>query len=307
MSGPARGRRRGPGGRDASGGGGLALVDKPAGMTSHDVVDRCRRIFSTRRVGHAGTLDPSATGVLVLAVGGATRLLRFVSGLPKAYRGEAVLGVATTTLDAEGEVTGRWDMSGVGLEEVRRIAATLEGELLQVPPAISAVKVEGQPLYRLARAGVEVERAARPVRVDTFDVDPGEEPGVFVIHVACSSGTYVRSLVADLGSRLGGGAHLRGLRRLSVGPYSIDECLPLETLSATDLLAPVEALRGWEQVPVAPDLARAVSHGAVLEPSALGAGGPGPWAVVDDGGRLLATYEPAGGRARPTVVLAAAE
>lgn len=282
-------------------------MDKPAGMTSHDVVDRCRRILSTRRVGHAGTLDPSATGVLVLAVGRATRLLRFVSGLPKAYRGEAVLGVATTTFDADGEVTGRWDLSGVSPEDVRRAAATLEGDLLQVPPAISAVKVKGQPLYRLARAGVEVERTARPVHVDTFDVEPGDEPGVFLVHVVCSSGTYVRSLVADLGSRLGGGAHLRGLRRLSVGPYRIEECLPLERLSASDLLAPVEALRGWERVRVGADLARAVSHGAVLEASALGAGGPGPWAVVDDDGRLLAAYEAAGERARPTVVLAADE
>lgn len=306
MSQPARGRR-GPDGRHGSRPNGLAALDKPAGMTSHDVVDRCRRIFSTRRVGHAGTLDPSATGVLVLAVGPATRLLRFVSGLSKTYRGEAVLGVATTTFDADGEVTGRWDMSGVSLEEVRRAAAALTGDLLQVPPAVSAVKVKGQRLYRLARAGVEVERAARSVRVDTFEVEPGDEPGVYSIHVACGSGTYVRSLVDDLGSRLGGGAHLRRLRRLSVGPYTIEECRALETLSASDLLAPVEALRGWERVRVAADLARAVSHGAVLEAGALGVRGPGPWAVVDDAGRLLATYEPADGRAKPTVVLAAPE
>lgn len=292
------GRGRGPDG--------LVVVDKPAGMTSHDVVDRCRRIWSTRRVGHAGTLDPSATGVLVVAVGQATRLVTFLTGLPKTYQGEAVLGVATSTLDADGVVTGRWDMSGVSLEEARRAASSLRGHLLQQPPAISAVKVKGQPLHRLARAGVEVEPPTRSVTVDRFDVKPGDEPGVFRVEVACSSGTYVRSLVADLGARLGGGAHLRRLRRLSVGPYTIAESQPLDTLAVGDLDPPIEALRGWERAPVGPDLARAVSHGAVLDVADLGAKGAGPWAVVDQAGRLLATYESANGRAKPLVVLAAA-
>jgi tRNA pseudouridine55 synthase len=276
-------------------------------MTSHDVVDRCRRIWSTRRVGHAGTLDPSATGVLLVAVGPATRLLRFLAGLPKAYRGQAVLGVSTSTLDADGEVVGRWDMSSVGLEEVRHAAAGLQGELLQEPPAISAVKVKGQPLYRLARAGVAVERTPRPVTVHTFHVDPGDDGSVFDVHVVCSSGTYVRSLVADLGTRLGGGAHLRGLRRLAVGPYVIDEARSLETLEEADLLPPLEILRGWERVQVGPDLARAVSHGAVFEAAGVFPDEAGPWAVVDAGGRLLATYERAGGHAKPTVVLAGGE
>jgi tRNA pseudouridine55 synthase len=306
------GRRPASGGPDATAPSGLVVVDKPAGMTSHDVVDRCRRIFSTRRVGHAGTLDPSATGVLLVAVGPATRLLRFLAGLPKTYRGEAVLGLSTSTLDADGEAVGRWDMSEIGLDEVRRAAATLRGELLQEPPAISAVKVKGQPLYRLARAGVAVERSPRPVTVHTFEVDPGDEAGVFAIHVACSSGTYVRSLVADLGTRLGGGAHLRGLRRLAVGPYPIDEARPLEVLAVTDLLEPLELLRGWDRVAVGPDLARAVSHGAVLQATGLFADDAlsnraGPFAVVDEAGRLLATYERAGGRIKPTVVLAGGE
>jgi tRNA pseudouridine55 synthase len=276
-------------------------------MTSHDVVDRCRRIWSTRRVGHAGTLDPSATGVLLVAVGPATRLLRFLAKLPKAYRGEAVLGVSTSTLDADGEVVGRWDMSSVGLEAVRHAAAGLQGELLQEPPAISAVKVKGQPLYRLARAGVAVERTPRPVTVHTFHVDPGYDASVFDIHVVCSSGTYVRSLVADLGTRLGGGAHLRGLRRLAVGPYAINEARSLETLAEGDLLPPLEILRGWERVQVGPDLARAVAHGAVFEAAGAFPDEAGPWAVVDPSGRLLATYERAGGHAKPTVVLAAGE
>jgi tRNA pseudouridine55 synthase len=299
-------RPEGPG-SSRQGPDGLVVVDKPAGMTSHDVVDRCRRIFATRRVGHAGTLDPSATGVLVVAAGQATRLLRFLSGLPKSYRGEAVLGVATSTLDADGEVTGRWDMSGVTLAQVRQAAASFRGHLLQEPPAISAVKVKGQPLYRLARAGVEVERAPRPVTVERFDVEPSEQPGVFRVAVWCSSGTYVRSLVADLGARLGGGAHLRGLRRLSVGPYTLAEARPLDALDPADLLPPIEALRGWRRAEVEADVARAVAHGAVLEAGALGAAGSARLAVVDRAGQLLAAYESVDGRANPLVVLAPPE
>ena len=150
---------------------GLAVVDKPAGMTSHDVVARCRRLFGQKRVGHAGTLDPDATGVLLVGLGRATRLLQFQSGLPKSYRAEVVLGVATTTLDAAGEVTGRWDQRQVTLEEARRAAAGLTGTIWQVPPMVSAVKVGGRRLHQLARQGVEVERAARQVTVWRFDVE----------------------------------------------------------------------------------------------------------------------------------------
>ena len=150
---------------------GLAVVDKPAGMTSHDVVARCRRLFGQKKVGHAGTLDPDATGVLVVGLGRATRLLQFQSGLPKCYTAEVVLGVATTTLDAAGEVTGRWDQRHVTLDDARRAAAQFTGTIWQVPPMVSAVKVGGRRLHQLARQGVEVERAPRQVTVTRFSVE----------------------------------------------------------------------------------------------------------------------------------------
>ena len=198
-------------------------MDKPAGMTSHDVVDRARRLLGTRKVGHAGTLDPDVTGVLLLGVGQATRLLRFVVELPKTYAGQVVLGTETTTLDAGGETTATHDMAGVGLDDVRAAAAGLVGDILQVPPMVSAVRVGGRRLHELAREGVEVERAPRPVTVYRFDVPAEVEPGVFAVEVECSSGTYVRSLAADLGRALGGGAHLRTLRRTAVGPWTVAE------------------------------------------------------------------------------------
>jgi tRNA pseudouridine55 synthase len=284
---------------------GVAVVDKPAGWTSHDVVAKARGLLGTRKVGHSGTLDPDATGVLVLGVGKATRLLTFLSGLDKRYVGEVVLGTATTTLDASGEVTGTWDMAGVGLAAVRAAAAGLTGTVAQVPPMVSAKKVEGRRLHGLARAGVEVERAPVPVRVDVFDVDEPVAPGVFPVEVACSSGTYVRSLAADLGVALGGGAHLRALRRLAVGPYTLDEAVPLADLAPEGLLPPAEALRGRPSVVVDDTTAAMVAHGRVLDAAALGVEGEGPWAVLGGDGRLLAVYEAHGaGALKPAVVLA---
>ena len=257
-------------------------------------------------MGHGGTLDPDATGVLLVGLGRATRLLRFLAELPKSYEGELVLGVATSTLDAAGEVTGTWDMADVGLEEVRAAAAGFVGDIEQVPPMVSAVKVQGRRLHALARAGVEVERAPRRVTVHRFDVGPTAEPGVFRISVDCSSGTYVRALAADLGAALGGGAHLRALRRTAVGPFSEDEARPLDRVGPEDVLPPVEALRGRPRVTVDdPALAGAVAHGEVLDRDVLGMVGEGPCAVVDPAGRLLAVYEPYGdGRTKPAVVLA---
>lgn len=283
---------------------GLAVVDKAAGWTSHDVVAKSRGLLGTRKVGHSGTLDPDATGVLVLGVGVATRLLTYLSGLGKEYTGEVVLGTATSTLDAAGEVTGTWDMAGVGLDGVRAAAAGLTGDIAQVPPMVSAKKVGGRRLHDLAREGVEVERAAVPVRVDSFEVGPAVEPGVFPIAVRCSSGTYIRSLAADLGTALGGGAHLRNLRRLAVGPYGLDEAVQLEELSPDRLLPPVEALRGRPRAVVEGDLATAVGHGKVLPAATLGVDGEGPWAVVGGDGRLLAVYvRHRGDDVKPGVVL----
>ncbi|HET9691384.1 MAG TPA: tRNA pseudouridine(55) synthase TruB [Acidimicrobiales bacterium] len=290
---------------------GLVVVDKPAGMTSHDVVARCRRAFGQRRVGHGGTLDPDATGVLLVGLGRATRLLQWVSALDKAYTCTVVLGVATTTLDAAGEVTGTWDMTGVTLDAARAAAATLTGSIEQVPPMVSAVKVGGRRLHELARQGVEVERAARPVRVDRFAVDlrgPGSQPGTLELaaSVVCSSGTYVRSLAADLGAALGGGAHLTDLRRTRIGGFDVADATPLDDVGPDAVLPPAAAVGHLPPVTVAGPLAGAVGHGKVLERAALGATGPGPWAVHDAAGALLAVYEAHGdGRAKPAVVLAA--
>ena len=286
------------------------MVDKPAGCTSHDVVASCRRIFGQRRVGHAGTLDPDATGVLLVGLGAVTRLLRFVGQGPKSYTAEVVLGTATDTLDAGGKVTGTWDMAGVSLDDVRRAAAGFVGEITQLPPMVSAVKVGGRRLHELARQGREVERAPRPVTVWRLDVGPGPEPGVVAVEVTCSAGTYVRSLAADLGTALGGGAHLRRLRRTAVGAFGIDEAVPLEAVGPRAVRTPAEAVGHLPRVAVAGERARAVGHGAVLERgdlgvAELGAGEDGgPWAVVDDRGRLLAVYEPhRDGRVKPAVVV----
>jgi tRNA pseudouridine55 synthase len=289
----------------------LLVIDKPAGWTSHDVVARCRKVFGLRKVGHAGTLDPDATGVLLVGLGTVTRLLRFLSGLTKSYRADVVLGLATTTLDASGEETGRWDMSVVTLADARRAAATLTGTIAQVPPMVSAVHVGGRRLHELARAGIEVERAARTVTVSRFDlsgpVTGADDPGpVFAAEVDCSSGTYIRSLAADLGTALGGGAHLRNLRRTAVGPFTLHDAVALDDVSPAALRPPIAALPGMDHVTAGPDLAAAVGHGKVLTAADLGAAGTGPWAVADAGGRLLAVYETDDrGRIKPAVVLAA--
>ncbi|HUO49576.1 MAG TPA: tRNA pseudouridine(55) synthase TruB [Acidimicrobiales bacterium] len=272
---------------------GMVVVDKEAGWTSHDVVSRCRRIFGQRRVGHAGTLDPDATGVLLVGLGRFTRMLRFLTALGKSYEGEVVLGTATSTLDASGEVVGEWDMGAVTLAQAQAVAATLTGDILQVPPMVSAVKVGGQRLHVLARAGVEVEREPRPVRVERFEVSPSVsgEAGVFRIEVDCSTGTYVRTLAADLGTALGGGAHLRNLRRTRVGSFGLAEAATLDLLGPSHVLTPAQALRDVPQVEVGSEVTKLVSHGLALDKVALGATGDGPWAIVDHAGRLLAVYE----------------
>jgi tRNA pseudouridine55 synthase len=291
--------------RPATGPTGLVVVDKEPGWTSHDVVARVRSLFGQRRVGHAGTLDPDATGVLLVGLGRVTRLLRFLSGLGKEYTCEVVLGVATDTLDASGAVTGEWDMTRVTLEEARAAAARLTGTIEQVPPMVSAVKVGGRRLHELHRKGLEVERPSRSVRVDRFDLEPGEEPGVLRAHVECSSGTYVRTLAADLGLALGGGAHLRALRRTRVGSFTADEAQPVGALGPESLRSPAEALRDLDRVTVDPTLAVVVARGRPLDRVPLGATGEGPWAVVDPTGRLLAVYEATATDAiRPAVVLA---
>ena len=302
MTEPAR-RDSGPtGGPD-----GVAVIDKPAGWTSHDVVAKARGVLGTRKVGHSGTLDPDATGVLVLGIGRATRLLRFLTELPKTYEAEIVLGAETDTLDASGSVTARHDMAEVTESQVRAAARALTGDVLQVPPMVSAVKVGGRRLHELARAGIEVERQPRPVTVHRFEVGPAPgRPGVWRAAVDCSSGTYVRVLAADLGRALGGGAHLGALRRSAVGGFGLGEARAVES---PEVLPMAEAVRHLAGVRVDDEVAADVRHGRVLDLRRLGAAGgegAGPWAVHDGAGGLLAVYEPFRGGAKPTVVVAGA-
>jgi tRNA pseudouridine55 synthase len=281
---------------------GFAVVDKPAGVTSHDVVARARRALGERRVGHAGTLDPDATGILLLGAGRVTRLLRFLTALPKTYTGEVVFGVETATLDASGAVVATHDMC-VEPGGVAAAAATLTGPIMQVPPMVSALRVDGRRLHELAREGIEVEREARPVTVHRFDVAATDDPLVYGITVECSSGTYVRSLAADLGHKLGGGAHLRALRRTAVGSFTEADATAVEEI----VLAPAAvALRVYPRVAVTAPVAVAIAHGKAMTRHDLAVEGDGPWALVDGEGVLLAVYEvgSSAGVVKPAVVLA---
>ena len=289
---------------------GLVVVDKPAGCTSHDVVSRLRRVYGQRRVGHAGTLDPDATGVLLVGLGRATRLLRFLQETTKSYRATVVFGVATDTLDAAGAVLDRVTMK-VTRAQVEAAARSFVGISEQVPPMVSAIKIDGRRLHELARRGIEVERPPRRVHIDRFSVESftdGPYPEVDVV-VDCSSGTYIRSLAADLGVALGGCAHLRDLRRLRVGSFDLADARPLEAIEsepAAAVLTPAAAMRALPAIVVAGEEARGVRHGAVFAPGALPGACDieGPFAIVADDGELLAVYERKGAALRASVVMA---
>lgn len=250
---------------------GLLVVDKPDGCTSHDVVDRVRKVFRTSRVGHSGTLDPAATGVLLVGIGKATRLLSFLQNLPKTYRASVRFGVSTDTGDAEGEETQRHE-SAVTLEQVRAVADDFWGETEQIPPMVSAVKVGGERLYKAARRGEVVEREPRKVRIYQIEVEEfraGEQ--VAQIYVRCSSGTYIRTLATDIGDRLGVGAHLRALRRLSIGSFDVSESVALSDLegmgdqgASERVLSMAEAMRDFPQVTVEGERLEHVGHGRPL-------------------------------------------
>ena len=287
---------------------GLVVVDKPAGFTSHDVVAKLRKVYGQRRVGHAGTLDPDATGVLLVGLGRATRLLRYLSESGKAYRGRMVFGIATSTLDAAGEVVEQRPMP-ITRDDVEHALPQFVGDIEQLPPMVSAVKVGGRRLHELARAGQEVERAPRPVHVDRFvleSFEPGPYPQA-TFAVECGSGTYVRSLAADLGTALGGCAHLAELRRLRVGSFTLEDARPLGDIEATpdDAVLPlVAAVRDLERVEVDPEQARAVSHGVSFASGALAVQGEGPYALVGPDRALLAVYDARGSALCPAVVVA---
>jgi tRNA pseudouridine55 synthase len=276
---------------------GFLIIDKPAGMTSHDVVAKLRKRFNEKRVGHAGTLDPDATGVLLVGVGYVTRLMTYLSGMSKSYVGEVVLGSTTTTLDDSGEITATFDMSSVMLKDVASAASRFVGEIDQVPPMVSALKVDGRRLHELAREGIEVDRKARRITIHSLTVASTAEAHVFSIDVNCSSGTYIRSLAADIGTALDGGAHLRRLRRTSIGPFTLADASGIDDAV---LLASREALRGMAHVVVDESVVALIRNGRTLPLF----DGDGPWAVLDDASRLVAVYEHGGDAAKPGVVFA---
>ncbi len=247
---------------------GILNVDKPRGMTSHDVVDAVRRLAGQRRVGHAGTLDPMATGVLLVCLGQATRVAEYLMASPKRYRATIVLGVATDTFDAEGKIVSEGGRTDFDREEIEAALGSFTGRIEQVPPMYSALKREGQALYRLARQGQVVERSPRPVEISEILVLDWTPPEL-IIEVACSPGTYVRSLAHDLGQRLGSGAHLAALVRLRSGRFTLEEAVSLERLAEAfrcgeeeKYLIPMdEALLDWPAVIVSAEQARRIAQG----------------------------------------------
>lgn len=290
----------------------VVVVDKPPGMTSHDVVGRVRRLVGSRRVGHAGTLDPMATGVLVLGVERATRLLTYVVPGEKAYDATIRLGVGTVSDDAEGAVTAERDASGVSDDAVTAGVRALTGELDQVPSAVSAIKVDGVRAYRTVREGGTVDLAARRITVSAFEVHDIRRAGATVdvdVSVVCSAGTYVRALARDLGAALGVGGHLTALRRTRVGPFDLAQARTLAQLEADAARGPighplVDAVRQQLGL-VAVDEATTerVRHGAVVPAPGVDHGRE-PVGVVDPGGTLLALARRDGELLRPLVVFA---
>lgn len=275
---------------------GFLLVDKPAGVTSHDVVAAARRAFAIRKIGHAGTLDPFATGLLVLGIGSATRLLDYLVGLDKEYEGTARLGVTTDSLDPEGACVARDDRwRGIPADRIRSVAASMEGPIVQTPPQYSAVKVRGVPAHRRTRRGERVELAPREVRVRRFEVLATDLPEVGFL-VTCSSGTYVRSLAAELGDRLGTGCHLTALRRTRVGSFHLRDAAPVASLQSGEPPAhawvePRTALAHLGTVEVHPEAAVLLARGRRIPAGEAGADrapSSGPVAFILPGGRLVA-------------------
>lgn len=246
---------------------GLLLLDKAPGLTSHDCVALVRRIFNERRVGHAGTLDPMATGLLILGVGPSTRLLRFAQSEVKRYAGSVKFGVATDSLDADGAVTDEQPVPTITPETMNVATAAMLGTQQQTPPMVSAIKIDGQRLHKLARQGVEVERPAREITVSAFTLSPTEDPSVWHFEVACSVGTYVRVLLSDLAQRVGTVGHLVALRRLSSGSHRVEDAVSIEQLTddvangAPVLLPPAAFVTALEHVTLDSDRIRAMRMG----------------------------------------------
>jgi tRNA pseudouridine55 synthase len=285
---------------------GIVVVDKPAGMTSHDVVGRCRRFFGTRKVGHAGTLDPMATGVLVIGIERATKILGLLTATDKSYAGTVRLGRTTSTEDAEGEVLQTVSADHVTDADVERAVAGLRGDIDQIPSSVSAIKVEGQRAYKLAREGKSVELAARRVRIERFDVVAVRHvPDGFVdvdVEVDCSSGTYIRALARDVGATLGVGGHLTALRRTRVGRFGLGEAHTLEHLADAPRLSyslDEACLLVFPRRDLTAEDAESARHGRALKPAGI----DGVYAAAGPDGRVIALLSDETSRAKSVVVI----
>lgn len=284
---------------------GLVIVDKPAGMTSHDVVGRCRRIFGTRRVGHAGTLDPMATGVLVIGVDRATKILGLLTETSKSYTATIRLGQSTSTEDAEGELLEEISAEQLTEAAIATAIAGLSGDIMQVPSAVSAIKVNGQRAYRLAREGHAVELAARPVRIDRFELLAVRRHGRLVdadVEVDCSSGTYIRALARDLGDELAVGGHLTALRRTRVGGFGVDQARSLDELADRPELSCTldeACLQMFARRDLTAEEADAAANGRALTPAGI----DGVYAAQDADGRVIALLRDEAARTKSVVVI----
>lgn len=284
---------------------GLVIVDKPAGMTSHDVVARCRRFFGTRKVGHAGTLDPMATGVLVIGIERATKILGLLTMSSKSYRATIRLGQTTTTEDAEGEVLQTIPAAHLTDAEIESGIAPLRGDIEQVPSAVSAIKVAGKRAYQMVRDGQTVELPARPVRIERFEVLAVRRTGDLIdvdVEVDCSAGTYIRALARDLGEALGVGGHLIALRRTRAGSFGLDQARTLEELGEAPRLSyslDDACLQTFPRRDLTADEALDVSHGRPLTPAGI----EGSYAATDADGRVIALLEDSGKRTKSVVVI----
>lgn len=284
---------------------GIVIVDKPGGMTSHDVVGRCRRIFGTRKVGHAGTLDPMATGVLVIGIERATKILGLVAGTSKTYLGTLRLGQSTSTDDAEGEVVQQISADHISDEQIAAATGELRGQIQQVPSTVSAIKIAGKRAYQLAREGETVELAARTVQIDRFDILGIRRTAGFVdvdVLVDCSSGTYIRALARDVGAALEVGGHLTALRRTRVGGFGLGQARTLDDLAEQPQLSYTldeACLQSFGRREITDSEAVDVSHGKPLP----AAGIQGIYAAVAADGRVMALLEDAGNRTKPVVVI----
>lgn len=284
---------------------GLVVVDKPAGVTSHDVVGRCRRIFGTRKVGHAGTLDPMATGVLVVGIERATKILGLLTATDKSYAATMRLGQTTSTEDAEGEVLQSVSADEVTEAQIEQAVAGLRGEIAQVPSAVSAVKVGGKRAYRLAREGLTVELAPRNVRIERFDVMAVRRVDGLIdvdVEVDCSSGTYIRALARDVGAALGVGGHLTALRRTRVGRFGLDEARTLDDLAEHPRLSyslDEACLQSFPRRDLTTDEAEDTRHGRPLKPAGIDA----TYAAMAPDGQVIALLKDQASRTKSVVVL----